>query len=81
MSEAMVYDGPHCASSAYDNIMATRQMSAFRLSEKAINYNQAWYWLRDVVSSVHFASVGGFGGAFAGDAGLSRGGRPFALLK
>ena len=81
MSEAMVYDGPHCASSALDNIMATRQMSAFRLSEKAINYNRQWWWLRDVVSSAAFAGVGGGGLAIASVASNVAGVRPFALLR
>lgn len=80
MSEAMVYDGPHCASSALDNIMATRQMSAFRLSERLINYNRQWWWLRDVVSSARFARVGGSGFAGTGDASDVFGVRPFALL-
>jgi len=81
MSEAMVYDGPHCASSALDNTMATRQMSAFRLSEKAINYNRQWWWLRDVVSSAGFARVDGDGCAGALGASGVRGVRPFALLR
>ena len=80
MSEAMVYDGPHCASSALDNIMATRQMSAFRLSEKLINYNRQWWWLRDVASSAFFAYVYGGGGANARGASDVFGVRPFALL-
>ena len=81
MSEAMVYDGPHCASSALDNIMAFRQMSAFRLSERLINYNRQWWWLRDVVSSANFAGVSGVGGASTNAASSSFGVRPFALLK
>ena len=81
MSEAMVYDGPHCAASAADNIMSTRQMSAFRLSEKAINYNQQHYWLRDVVLSMDFALVIGDGSANAYYASGVEGVRPFALLK
>lgn len=81
MSEAMVYDGPHCASSAMDNVTATRQMSAFRLSAKLINYKRQWWWLRDVVSSSYFAIVGDFGDANASYASLAHGGvRPFALL-
>ena len=80
MSEAMVYDGPHCASSALDNIMATRQMSAFRLSERLINYHRQWWWLRDVVSSALFAFVTGYGSANASHASYSHGVRPFALL-
>ena len=81
MSEAMVYDGPHCASSALDNIMATRQMSAFRLSERLINYNCRTWWLRDVVSSARFALVHDNGRAFAFDASIVFGVRPFALLR
>ena len=80
MSEAMVYNGPHCASSALDNIMATRQMSAFRLSERLIKYNGVWWWLRDVVSSAIFATVGSYGGAHASYASGVFGVRPFALL-
>ena len=60
--------------------MATRQFSAFRLSEKLINYNRQWYWLSDVVSSAFFAFVDGNGRAtptYASDVG---GVRPFALL-
>ena len=55
-------------------------MSAFRLSEKAINYNRQWYWLRNVVSSAYFAFVYGYGGAAASNASASYGVRPFALL-
>ena len=82
LSEAMVFDGPHCASSALDNIMAIRQMSAFRLSERLINYNHWWWWwLRDVVSSSLFAVCAHDGGATAGYASNTDGGvRPFALL-
>ena len=60
--------------------MATRQMSAFRLSEKSINYNRQWWWLRDVVSSAYFAVVGGGGGAGTDGASYVGGVRPFALL-
>ena len=80
LSEAMVYNGPHCASSALDNIMSTRQMSAFRLSERLINYNKAGYWLRDVVSSAVFAAARGAGLASTGAASIVLGVRPFALL-
>jgi len=81
MSEAMVYDGPHCALSVLDSIMATRQMSAFRLSEKLMNYDRQWWWLRDVVPSGSFASVHGFGYASTHFATFAHGVRPFALLK
>ena len=60
--------------------MATRQMSIFRLSEKAINPNRQWWWLRDVVSSAFFALVGGSGDAHVNFASYVSGVRPFALL-
>ena len=81
MSEKMVYGAPICAAGAADNIMATRQMSAFRLSEKLINDGRQWWWLRDVVSSANFAcmySNGTTSMGFASDAG---GVRPFVLLR
>ena len=61
--------------------MATRQMSAFRLSEKLINYNRQWWWLRDVVSSAYFAFVFGYGSAGTYGASHVFGVRPFALLR
>ena len=60
--------------------MATRQMSAFRLSERLINYNRSVWWLRNIVSSAFFAYVYGFGLATASGASYSYGVRPFALL-
>ena len=81
MSEGMVYGSPHWASSAADNYIATRQMSIFRLSERAINPNRVWWWLRDVVSSAFFAFVYGYGYAAAYNASLALGVRPFALLR
>ena len=80
MSEKMVYGAPICASGAMDNTMATRQMSAFRLSERLINYNRREWWLRDVVSSTRFAGVYSYGSAFTYDASGVYGVRPFALL-
>ena len=80
MSEKMVYGAPICSAGAADNTMATRQMSAFRLSEKLINYNRQWWWLRDVVSSAYFALVHGHGSAGAYFASAVGGVRPFALL-
>ena len=81
MSEKMVYGAPICSAGAMDNTMATRQMSAFRLSEKLIIYNRWWWWLRDVASSSDFAIVGGLGYAHPGHASAVGGVRPFALLK
>ena len=81
MSEKMVFGAPICAAGAMDNTMATRQMSAFRLSERLINYNRWHWWLRDVVSSALFARVSGNGHADTPGASSVYGVRPFALLK
>lgn len=80
MSEKMVYGAPICAAGAMDNSIATRQMSAFRLSERLINYNRQDWWLRDVVSSASFAVVAGIGLAGSYSASDVTGVRPFALL-
>ena len=61
-------------------MIQTRQFSAFRLSERLINYNRQAWWLRDVVSSAHFAFVYGHGYAGATYASGVFGVRPFALL-
>ena len=82
MTEHMVMGAPHYSSSGIDDEITTRQMSAFRLSEKLINYNRQWWWLRDVVTSARFAFVYGGGGAGAHPASHTHVGvRPFALLK
>ena len=81
MTEHMVTGAPHYSSSGIDDEITTRQMSAFRLSEKLINYNRQWWWLRNVVSSVDFALVGGSGPAGPSHASAVNGVRPFALLR
>ena len=80
MCERMVYGMPAFSSSAWDTGVATRQFSAFRLSERLINYNRQWWWLRDVVSSADFALAHGGGTAGADIASCVHGVRPFALL-
>ena len=80
MTEKMVLGAPVNSASALDEWCATRQMSAFRLSENLINYNRQWYWLRNIVSSAYFAHVNGDGGAYTNYASYSCGVRPFALL-
>ena len=81
MSEKMVYGAPICAAGAMDNSIATRQMSAFRLSEKLISCNRYMWWLRDVTSSLSFAFVNSLGTANPLDAAFLVSVRPFALLK
>ena len=81
MTEHMVMGAPHYSSSGIDDEITTRQMSAFRLSEKLINYNRQWWWLRNVVSFAIFANVDGGGFAHTGTASGVLGVRPFALLK
>ena len=80
MTEKMVLGAPVSSASALDEWCATRQMSAFRLSENLINYNRQWYWLRNIVSSAYFARVDAHGGAGPAAASASDGVRPFALL-
>ena len=80
MTEHMVTGAPHYSSSGIDDEITTRQMSAFRLSERLINYNRQWYWLRNIVSSASFAGVDGYGTATANAASGVLGVRPFALL-
>ena len=81
MTERMVIGAPNYSSSGIDDEITTRQMSIFRLSERAINPNRAWYWLRNVVSSANFARVGGYGIATTRNASDVAGVRPFALLR
>ena len=80
MTEKMVLGAPVNSASALDEWCATRQFSAFRLSEKTINYNRQNYWLRNIVSSAVFAFVYGIGIASPDNASSSFGVRPFALL-
>ena len=80
MTEKMVLGAPMNSASAIDEWCATRQFSAFRLSERLINYNRQGYWLRNIVSSATFAFVGGVGIASTYHASPSLGVRPFALL-
>ena len=80
MTEKMVLGAPVNSASALDEWCATRQFSAFRLSERLINYNRQNYWLRNIVSSADFADVYGNGLASAAAASHVYGVRPFALL-
>jgi len=81
MTERMVIGAPNFSSSGMDDEIATRQMSAFRLGERQINYSRQWYWLRNVFSSLFFACVDGGGLAHTYYASGACGVRPFALLK
>lgn len=61
------------------------QLSLFRLRHDltvALNDSggRQWYWLRDVVSSAHFANVCSYGGAYCGGASGSGGVRPAFLI-
>ena len=81
LTEKMVLGAPVNSASALDEWCATRQMSAFRLSEKLINFNRNGWWLRNIVSSTLFALVYGSGKTDPGDASHMFGVRPFALLR
>ena len=80
IGEHMVYGHSVWSSGGENQMIQTRQFSAFRLSEKLINYNRQHWWLRDVVSSAYFAFVYGRGDANADYASRVAGVRPFALL-
>ena len=80
IGEHMVYGHSVWSSGGENQMIQTRQMSAFRLSERLINYNRQLWWLRDVVSSAFFAFVDGSSVANAYYASDVRGVRPFALL-
>ena len=81
IGEHMLYGHSVWSSGGENQMIQTRQFSAFRLGERLINYNRQWWWLRDVVSSAYFAYVYGGGGASASDASGMYGVRPFALLR
>ena len=81
IGEHMVYGHSVWSSGGENQMIQTRQFSAFRLSERLINYNRSAWWLRDVVSSALFAFVDGSGPAGASYASVVRGVRPFALLR
>lgn len=85
MNEVMVY-GSYIHTPASDGVkIVTRttidkqQLSLFRLNPRAIN-NRVSIWLRDVVSSSYFATVGNIGYAAGNGASNSAGVRPaFAI--
>ena len=79
MSEGMVHGQSPNHSAAMDETMCG-QFAAFRLNSNLV-YNRQNYWLSDVVSSAHFARVGGDGNAGADNASGVFGVRPFALLR
>ena len=78
IGEHMVYGHSVWSSGGENQMIQTRQFSAFRLGERLINYNRQAWWLRDVVSSAYFADGNGDGGASAGFASYVLGVRPFA---
>lgn len=79
MNECMVYGMPHFRPQGNGTIIPGNytteytQLALFQLAPYYIQPNRSWYWLRDVVSAVAFASVGGSGGAGA-DASSDAGG-------
>ena len=86
MNECMVYGhnvwGSH---HGYETGIDKSQLSLFRLRPDLIlarndSNGRQWYWLRDVVSSSHFANVDDGGSAGYGSASNSRGVRPAFLI-
>ena len=58
---------------------AKKQLSIFRLNPKMLNKRQN-IWLRDIISSYAFASVGSYGDASGGSADSSLGVRPYFVI-
>ena len=92
MNEIMVYGSnifhniQNGANLAYNYTMDKQQLSLFRLKPAlTVARNDAgeryWYWLRDVVSASHFASVNHYGTANYYLASLAGGVRPAFLIK
>ena len=57
-----------------------KQLNLFRHRPDLIS-NRQWFWLQDVVSAAHFASVGSLGFAAASSASRSGGVRPALALR
>ena len=81
-NEPMMYGHPHFSPTSDGSTVPSiytigkTQLALFMVCPRFIvnrSYNQ---WLRDVVSSAHFASVGNNGDAICGGASISRGVRP-----
>ena len=85
MNERMVYGNPvFSAVGDGTNIPGNHttgksQFALFRMAPRYIT-NRQWYWLRDVVSSTHFAGVNDAGGASCGSAGRVCGVRPYFVI-
>lgn len=80
MSESMVYGQVAWRKNSYDIGCQKSQLSLFKHRHDIIQVGRAWYWLRDVYSSAHFASVAYVGAAGVSLASDSGGVRPFALI-
>ena len=85
MNERMVYGNPvFSAVGDGTNIPGNHttgksQFALFRMAPRYIT-NRQWYWLRDVVSSTHFADVDRLGGAGCRGAGDVYGVRPYFVI-
>ncbi|MCD8372960.1 MAG: hypothetical protein LUD27_06650 [Clostridia bacterium] len=85
MNEIMVYGCQVFTSviggTSVPNLYTTgkKQLSLFRLNPKILN-KRLWFWLRDVVSSTHFADVLSNGAADSNAASFSDGVRPYFVI-
>ena len=85
MNEIMAY-GTHVYAPANDGVTlpnkyttGRQQFAAAMLNPSIVNLRY-WYWLRDVVSSAHFAGVNCYGYAYYHGASSSDGVRPYFLI-
>jgi hypothetical protein len=85
MNEVMVYGTRHWSSmnkgttNVNNYTTGKQQLALFQLNPRMVNIRSRW-WLRDVVSSAHFANVVSDGAANCGNAGNSFGVRPYAVI-
>ena len=61
MSEVEVFGSIVWSSSGFDTGTACKQLPLFAFSKKAINNRSAYYWLKDIASSVRFSRVNNYG--------------------
>lgn len=77
-NEEMMFGHAPFASSGRDTYDCNKQIAAFRYGQNFTRAN--WCWLRDVASSIAFASANGGGVADYGLASYTHGVRPYFLL-
>lgn len=76
MNENQLFGSISWSSSGYETGSDNCQLPLFRLAPEYITNRSSWYWLRNVVDSSRFASVGNRGDSNYGDASATGDVRP-----